>query len=235
MCSGERIPARHFWVATLFRREPMRLFRIVPCTVLILLACALLAGCGAIAAGTAALAHNPEKKIKARYDPAGKSVAVIPFVHKGLPPFKTEGGLLLADTLEGLLRLNVKDIRMVPVGPAKTYFSETPFGDADYRHVADMLGADVVIYGEIKDIDLADSLNRIIAQVHVEAYEALTGAIVLKQNLPTRYPEGHTLSPSEIDTQGIYTRGILVASAQSISRLFYDHKVRNRVGSERPQ
>ena len=212
----------------------MRSCRIVACSVLILLACALLAGCGVIAGTAAALAHNPEKKIKARYSPAGKSVAVIPFVHKELPPFKTEGGLLLADTLEGLLRLNVEEIRIVPAGPARTYFIETPFGDADYRHVAEMLGADVVIYGEIKDIDLSDLLNRITARVHVEAYEALTGAIVLREDLPTRYPEGHTLSPSEINEQGVLTRGILVASAQTLSRFFYDHKVRNRLGGERP-
>ena len=155
--------------ASTCRREPMKSLHIVPGVVLLAAASALLSGCGPVLTLVAALAHNPDKEVKARHDLTGKSVAVIPFVHQKLPPFKTEGGMLLADTLEGCLRLNVIEIRIVPVGAAQPYLRETPAEDVDYRHVAQMLGADIVIHGEITDIDLADSLNRITAKVHVEA------------------------------------------------------------------
>jgi len=203
--------------------------RIVPAVVLLLAASLFLAGCGIVASAVAAAGHNPEKKIKARYHLEDKSVAVIPFVYKDRAPFDSEHGVLLADTLGKLILANVKKVRLVPAAPAEAYFAGVPPKSADYKKVGQMVGADLVIHGELKNVRLSDNLDCITGKVHVEVYDVLSGTVVLADDLDTRYPEESMLAPNEID-QSNSMRGIIMSSARAVSLLFYDHKVRNRPG-----
>ena len=192
----------------------------------VLSACALLVGCGMIATGAVALGRNPEKRIKALYNPSGKAVAVIPFAYEEHRPFETEHGLVLADTVERELLARVKKVRIVPVGKARNYFTDTPPAEVDPKVVAEMLGADVVITGQIRSVRLADNLDHMDAELRVEAYDERASAIILKETLSARYPEGHSFSPTELDRQEA-VRGVVIAAGRAVARLFYDHSVRN--------
>ncbi|MFH0965752.1 MAG: hypothetical protein V2A58_17275 [Planctomycetota bacterium] len=197
-----------------------------PALLVLLLASTILAGCGMVAAGAVALARDPERTVKALYNPAGKAVAVIPFTYQGHRPFETEHGLVLAETLEKELRVHVKKVRIVPAAKAKDYLTGIAPAEVDSGLLAEMLGADVVISGEILEVRLSDNLNRMDANVRVEAYDAKAHAIVLREDVAARYPEVHSLTRMDLSRPGSF-RGAIESAGRAVGRLFYNHRVPN--------
>ena len=206
------------------------------------LACALLlagvvttsASCGWMMTGMVALLHQPEMTVKPKIELRALRVAVLPFSsssYKQIPPFQCKEGMILAQEVEKRLQEKVKEIKIVPVQPARSYCESVPSGEVDYGQIAAILDCDVVIYGDILRVENQMGLDQIETQIQVWAHDARDNTRPVNEEIQAKYPEIGTYRREEMDDQERLVRNVMRACGRAVATLFYKHKRKRPVGT----
>ena len=201
---------------------------------------AVLGGCGSAMSALIAVGHDPDKTVQAKLDLSKCRVAVLPFASgrcKRLRPFESTEGTMIAEALESRLRVKLrkKKVKFVVTQPARKYFRETDPEDVDFKEVAELLGCDIIIYGDLLKTEGQVEHGIVVSEMTVSAYDARDNTIPVKEEVSARFPEARTASPMDMQDAESMRKGITRASGNAAALLFHKHEVRRELGTEKQQ
>lgn len=119
----------------------------------------IIAGIAAVAmsAGPGCRQGTGIHMVKSQFDPNGRKIVIIPFRDPAFDHFESDDGHVVADhTGSYIVRHKITPVvyeRLLPAGVRTIYKENADAPQAAWKEIADALGCDLVLVGQIEEID----------------------------------------------------------------------------------